>query len=57
MASDTVQSRHPVVGFSTQRRGLMNVPVVALVRLVTGRMAIHAAWAHDDLRRLAKERS
>ena len=56
VASGTRQSGDPVVGFPSQGRGLMNVPVVALVRLVTGRMAIHAAWAHDNLRCLARER-
>jgi hypothetical protein len=47
---------HPVIGFTAQCQGLMDVPVIALVGVVTGRMAVHAAWTGNHLCRFSKQR-
>jgi hypothetical protein len=47
---------HPVIGFTTQRQGPMDVTVISLMRLIAGRMAVHAARTGNHLRRFVKQR-
>jgi hypothetical protein len=56
VARDAVQSGHSVISFSAKRWRRMDVPIVTLVRLVTGRVAVHASWAGDDPSSLTEQR-
>jgi hypothetical protein len=47
---------HPIIGFTAQCHGPMDVLVIALMRLIACRMAVHAARAGDHLCRFVKQR-